>query len=293
MTRDTASSSALARLAPAVVVAVVVTASHIGSLANGLTLDARALVLGNPALREATWANVRTILTSDYWSPMATNGLYRPVTTLSFLANWALLGNAGRPLGYHVVNLLLHLCCALAALALFRRLGLATAAAVVATLLFAVHPVTTEVVANVAGRADLLAALGVLCGLLCQARARAARGGARMAWETGLVAAAVLGMFAKENAVVLLPLLIVWEALSPSAAEWRARARGPALAAGVAAVMLAARWWVRAQGYPPESSPLDNPILEAGLWEGRATALGVLAQQAGTLVWPAVLRADY
>src|SRR5262245_26994268 len=178
--------SALEVWTPAVAiafVAAVAIATHANSLGNGLPLDAGALVQGNPALRALTWANLRTIFSSDYWSPMATNGLYRPLTTLSFLVNWTVLGNEGRPLGYHVVNVALHVACCCAALALFRRRGLPAGAAVLATLLFAVHPVTTEVVANVEGRADLLAALGVLLGVLCHARAVATSGGTRIAWE--------------------------------------------------------------------------------------------------------------
>ena len=269
-------------------------ATHANSLGNGLPLDAGALVQGNPALRALTWSNLRTIFGSDYWSPMATNGLYRPLTTLSFLVNWTVLGNEGRPFGYHAVNVGLHVACCCAVLALFRRLGLAASAATLATLLFAVHPVTTEVVANVAGRADLLAALGVLLGVSCYARAASASGGARIAWEAAVAGSAVLAVFSKENGVVLLPLVIAWDVIvpaEPSAA--RERVRGPVLIGVVVAAMLASRWWVRASGYPPEASPLDNPILEASFWSGRATALGVVAQQAATLAWPAVLRADY
>jgi len=277
----------------AIVVAVAI-ATHANSLGNGLPLDAGALVQGNPALRALTWANLRTIFSSDYWSPMATSGVYRPLTTFSLFVNWTVLGNEGRPLGYHVVNVALHVACCCAVLALFRRLGLAAGAAVLATLLFAVHPVTTEVVANVAGRADLLAALGVLLGVLCHARAVAASGGARLGWEAALAGAMALAVFSKENGAVLLPLVIAWDATMPAARTGaRERLRGPLVSGAVLAVMLAARWWVRATGYAPEASPLDNPILEAGFWSGRATALGVLAQQAGMLVWPAVLRADY
>jgi tetratricopeptide (TPR) repeat protein len=291
--RSRSSAARRAAIVPVALVAVLAVGAHAGSLGHGLPLDAGALVLGNPALRAFDWANLRTIAGSDYWSPMATNGLYRPVTTLSFLVNWTLLGNADRPFGYHLVNLLLHLACSLAVLALFRRLGFAAAAATIAAALFAVHPVTTEVVANVAGRADLLAALGVLLGVLSRARAATTAGSARIGWEAALVGSSVLAVFSKESGVVLLPLVIAWDALlgPPSAA--RDRLRGPLVTGAVVAVMLAARWWVRATGYPPEASPLDNPILEAGFWSGRATALAVLAQQAALLAWPATLRADY
>jgi len=85
--------------------------AYAGSLDGGFLLDARALVLENPRVHAATLENVRFLLTHDYWQPHSTDGLYRPLTTLSFLANWALLGNADRPFGSHLVNLLLHLAC--------------------------------------------------------------------------------------------------------------------------------------------------------------------------------------
>ena len=37
-----------------------------------------------------------------------TAGLYRPFTTLSYLLNYAVLGNGPRPTGYHWVNLAIH-----------------------------------------------------------------------------------------------------------------------------------------------------------------------------------------
>jgi hypothetical protein len=64
-------------------VALAVTAAYANSLDGELVLDARPLVLENPALRAVTFANLRTIATSPYWHPLANDGLYRPVTTFS------------------------------------------------------------------------------------------------------------------------------------------------------------------------------------------------------------------
>ena len=278
----------LALLAVAIVVA------YANAVGTGLTLDAGALVLGNPALRSASVDNVRTILGSDYWSPMATNGLYRPVTTLSFLVNWSLLGNGERPLGYHVVNVLLHFGCAASLYALLTRLGFDVIPARLATLLFAVHPVATEAVANVAGRADLLAALFVLAGLWSNARAHDHAGSRRRLWIAALVASATLAAFSKENGLVLLPLVLVWNlAFAPPAARGRAFWQPLLVFTPVLALMALARWWLRGHGYPPEGSPIDNPILEAGFWSGRATALAVVALELATLAFPLHLSADY
>lgn len=280
------------------VLALAVALAYGNALRTGLPLDAGPLVLGNPAVRALTWENVRTLWTSDYWAPFGTNGLYRPLTTSSFLIDWSVLGSAQEPFGYHATNLVLHYGCAAAMFALLGLAGSSARPALLAALLFAVHPATTEVVTNVAGRADLLATLAVLVGVLCHARARTATGTARALWSAGLVASGLLGVFAKENAVVLVPLVVAWDAAfvpvpSGWAARLRALARGPLLLAPVVLLMLGARWAVQRGGWPVETSTLDNPLLAADFWSARLTALKVLGMQLLTLVAPVWLSADY
>ena len=79
------------------------------SFATGLALDSRMLVLGDPRIRELTPGNLALIYQHTYWWPNGEAGLYRPLTTLSFLFNYAVLGNADTPAGYHLINFLLHL----------------------------------------------------------------------------------------------------------------------------------------------------------------------------------------
>lgn len=277
-----------------VVLAGAVALAYANALRTGLPLDAAPLVLGNPALRALTWDNVRTLFTSDYWAPFGTNGLYRPLTTFSFLVDWTVLGYGQRPTGYHATNLVLHYGCAAAMFALLGRAGLSVRPALLASLLFAVHPATTEVVTNVAGRADLLATLAVLIGLLCHAHAGAAAGRARVLWSAGLVVSGLVGAFAKENAIVLVALVVAWDAAfaRPPVRPWTL-ARGPLLLAPVVALMLGARWAVQRAGWPVETSTLDNPLLAADFWAARLTAVKVLGQQLGTLVAPVWLSADY
>ena len=79
--------------------------------------------------------------------------------------NYAILGNGTNPAGYHWVNLVLHavnvsLVYALGILIFGEPLlGLALAA------IWGLHPLLTEGVTNIVGRADLLAVFGILTGL--------------------------------------------------------------------------------------------------------------------------------
>jgi len=70
---------------------------------------------------------------------------------------------------YHAVNWILHACVAACVAELTRRLiaNKGEIAAYIAGLLFAVHPVHVEAVANIIGRAELMCALGFLGAMIC------------------------------------------------------------------------------------------------------------------------------
>ena len=162
--------------------------AYADSFGLGLAQDSRVIVAQDARIREDSARNLALILQKDYWWPAPGDRLYRPVTTASLLFNYAVLGNGGNAAGYHWVNFLLHAANVLLAyelaLLLFRRAGPAFFAAA----LWATHPVCTESVANIVGRADLLAGMAVLGGLLYYVRFTAYASGRR-----GLRAAARRG----------------------------------------------------------------------------------------------------
>ena len=88
----------------------------------------------------------------------------RPLTYLTFWLNYQTGGQDA--LGYHMLNLLLHLGAVLLAYECLRRL-LPERAALVAAALFAVHPLQAEAVDYVWGRSIVLAALLCFAALLC------------------------------------------------------------------------------------------------------------------------------
>ena len=92
------------------------------SFSAGFVLDNKGLLLLDPRIRELTVENIRLIFQHTYWWPTGEAGLYRPFTTLSFLCNYAVLGNAQEPAGYHWINFLLHLGNVFLVYALARRL---------------------------------------------------------------------------------------------------------------------------------------------------------------------------
>lgn len=280
------------RLLPAgLALAVLTLLAFSDSFTTGFALDNQLLILGDPRVHQVSAQTIGDILNHSYWWPNGESGLYRPLTTLSYLFNYAILGNGSWSAGYHWVNLLLHagnvLLVFALALRLVRRLWMAWFIAA----LWAVHPVLTESVTNIVGRADLLAAMAVLGGFLLYLKSAETSGGRRVACLAGLAVAAAAGAFSKESAVILPAVIVAYEIV-----WWKKR---PALLWGLAATvlpiaaMLLQRSVVLGASLPAEFPFVDNPIAGADFWTGRLTAIKVLARYLWLAIWPARLSADY
>lgn len=199
---------------------------------------------------------------------------------------------------FHRTNALLAALIAVLVWALARRVSLSRLGALVAAALFAVHPVHVDAVVAVVGRAELLAALGVLVALLASIgpppRADSERESSRpgsAALQAGrfalVLGASLLALFSKESAVCL-PLLLL-------ACRWALGARVIILPAAVA-VALAVVVWVAAagpflgRGMAPEF--VDNPLVSAPIMERIPKACVVLGEYLGLTLWPHPLRPD-
>lgn len=268
------------------------------SIQSGFVFDNKTLLLEDTRIQKATRENVRLILHHTYWWPNEESGLYRPITTLSYLFNYAILGNADRPAGYHWINLLLHIGNILLVFALARRLIAESGGddfwpAFLIASVWAVHPVLTESVTNIVGRADLLAGMTVLGGLLIYLKSTEATGWRRARWLAGLTATTAVGVFCKESAVTVVGIVALYEL------TWwkRERMRGFLLGCLAMAPAVLAMWWVRlmilSAAGPTRFPFVDNPIVEADFWTGRLTAVKVMAKYLELLVWPARLSPDY
>jgi tetratricopeptide (TPR) repeat protein len=249
------------RLRPALAIAAAATVPFLGAVAAPPFLDDGWAALQNPLVWRL--GNAGRIFRELYGfaGPPSVRGPYRPLTTLTYALDWALHGS-WMP-GWHLVNLALHAVASLLVAALAGRLARAAAPAaapriaLLAGLLFAVHPAHIEAVVTVFGRTDLLATALSLVALLLALRAggprRAREGtsGPRPASEPrcdadgsrrrregvlskalgvlGAAAALAAAMLAKEAAVVVPALYLLVAGALPAAAGLPAR---PGLAAG-------------------------------------------------------------
>jgi tetratricopeptide (TPR) repeat protein len=264
--------------------------AYSNSFQGALVFDSAPVIGRDPRIRQATLENAQSILTGGYAYVSATAGLYRPFTTFTYLLNYAVLGNGPGPVGYHWVNLMLHE----VNVALVYALGLLifgeTAPSLALAAIWGLHPLLTESVTNIVGRADLLAALGVLAGLLCYARGASASGRRGLAWMAGLAAAQTVGLFSKESGVVLPGVMLLYDLAWPERAKWRWRV--PAYAA--VALPLAVFFSLRSGfGMHMLIDYAENPLVRAGFWTARLTAVKVVGKCLWLFLWPAQLSADY
>jgi tetratricopeptide (TPR) repeat protein len=167
------------------------------------------------------------VLTSPWgWLQVWSWRQTRPLTYLTFWLNYQTGGQDA--LGYHVINLLLHLGAVLLAYECLRRL-LPERAALVAAALFAVHPLQAEAVNYVWGRSIVLAAVLSLAALLC--------------WITGrpwtAVACFAAALLAKEECAAF-PLVLAMLPERPRGRSQIAVMLGLAVAAGARVVYAAA-----------------------------------------------------
>jgi Flp pilus assembly protein TadD len=281
----------------ALVLAVALAASA-GSLANGFVYDDVRVIQQDP--RVHSLHRLPELLEGSYWGQDYKDRDYRPVTSASFALDWAFGG--GRAVVFHVTNVLLQLVVVALVLALATRV-LGPGGALVAALWFAVQPIHVEAVANVVGRAELLAAVGYLAAVLAYAAdgesagAGPPRGARRAALALGVLGGAVIAYGAKEHALTLPVMLLLvdlwgaWRAGAPPLSRFRRHVLLFAAVAVLAAGYLAAR--AHAVG-----GAFAAGVVAAGL-EGQSLWGRALVMAPAVLVWlrwmifPLHLSADY
>ena len=206
--------------------AVVVFSVYFNSLNVPFIFDDYTYIQDNPAVRD-----MRNILSparidiTNVDADVVNNVTTRPLSYLSFGINYTLHGFSVT--GYHVVNIGLHIANAILLYLLLSALAgqlidnqysypaerrrmacLANTSAFVATLLFAVHPVQTNVVTYITQR---MASLATFWYLLATFLYVVWRRGRNRGWlpYAGALAATVAGMYSKEICFTL-PLMLTF-----------------------------------------------------------------------------------
>jgi tetratricopeptide (TPR) repeat protein len=273
----------------AVVIVIAVCLAYANSLGNPFVLDDERAIVSNTQIR-ALWPP-SVPLSPPEETPVAR----RPLVNLSFAFNYAAGGLA--PAGYHAGNAAVLLLTALALFGLVRRTltlehlsprfgSQVTAIAGVCALLWALHPLHTEIVNYVSQRTTALMGLFFVLTLYCSVRALTGSGSSR--WRLAAVFSCAAGMACKESMVTAPVLVLLFDRIFvfPSARD-AVRHRGPFYAA------LAGTWTVLAALMA--SGGRTTVGFDAGVspWTYLLNQFTVLVDYLQLVFWPRALIVDY
>ncbi len=184
-------------------VAVAAVAVYANSIWNGFAYDDNFIIATNTRVHQLR--DLKAIWLTPYWPFFGSQlGLYRPFAIFAFAVEWALGG--GAPWLFHLVNVLLNASVSVLVFLLVEKL-FTYRAAFAAGLIFAIHPVHTEAVANVVGQNELWAALGALGACLVYANRPAM--GVSLLRLLAMLSLYALSVLAKESAAALPALLVL------------------------------------------------------------------------------------
>jgi hypothetical protein len=181
-------------------------ACYANTLFNGFVYDDEQQILQNPYVKN--WHYLPQVFGTTVWSfvgAAGTTNYYRPLMTFTFLLLWQMFGDV--PFGFHLFNVALNAAVVVMVFATGSRLFQDRRVGFVAAVLFAVHPVHTEVVAWIAAVPELEVTFFVLLAfwIFMNARVDSAK------FHLGIVAAFTLALLSKEPALMLAPLAVVFE----------------------------------------------------------------------------------
>jgi hypothetical protein len=282
------------RPAAIVLLSLLALLSYANSVNGRFVFDDTVIVQGNEVIHGLDAAHLKQIFGQHYWKAVESKGgLYRPVVMLSYAVDYALSGE--NPSGYHVTNILIHALNGILVFLLLEELFARRVLSLLTALFFVLHPIRTEAVASIVGRAESLSACFVLAGWLLYVRH--CKSG-RVRWLGLSIALFVLAVLSKESAfafVALLPVTdyVVGKGKPREILLKRAALSRYAAFAAAAALILALRYWVLGGLAPLYVNPRMNPLAGAPAWPRFLTATGVFGRYLGLLFWPMNLSADY
>jgi tetratricopeptide (TPR) repeat protein len=169
--------------------------------------DDRGQIVENPAIH--SWHSVPTYFTAHVWAavmPEELGNYYRPLFLLWLRINDAVFGS--HAWGWHLTTVLLHVFTTLLVYLLAFRLGISGDAALLAALIFGLHPAHIEAVAWISGVTEPLLGLLLLASFLAYVQWR--RESARK-WKLISIALFALALGEKETGLILPGLMLAYD----------------------------------------------------------------------------------
>ena len=290
-------------LVQAAIIAVIPFLLYGAALQFGYVLDDKIVLSENQFVKQGL-AGLEGVFMNDSFTgflgeqqALVAGARYRPLSIATFALEYQWLGFA--PGFSHFVNILLY---SITGLLLFRifsfyfpakpKRGWYVAVPFVAALLFLLHPVHTEVVANIKGRDELLALLLSLSAWYAAHQYWQGRG-SKWLGLSGL--SFFLGLLAKENTITFLAVI-------PLSAFFFTKVRNRRILLSLLPLLLATVFYlllrVSATGYffSPQANTsliMNNPFIGTTLAERYATITYTLGLYLKLLLFPHPLTHDY
>ena len=260
---------------------------YIPSFNAGFTLDDVPIIEENIFIR--TPGKLAEIWTSDYWAgkiDATDRGLYRPLTLTTYAIQYWMHGQ--NPVPFHIFNILLH---ALICFVLMRYLFLLFKdpyLTALAGLLFAIHPIHTEAVSGIVGRAELLTGLFILCAGISYHHWRL-KGG--FFWLSAIILSTIAAITSKEHGYMVPAILVLQEFLynrPPKKEKIQVR-----IWSGISAILLVTMifWGIRNAVTGPPAR--HEQWLHVDAPDRMATAVRTTMEYIGLHIFPLKLTADY
>jgi len=189
------------------VVLAITFAVYLPTLRYQFVHDDRGQIVENPAVH--SWRAVPSYFTAQVWAgvvPEELGNYYRPLFLLWLRINYMVFGN--HAWGWHLTTVLTHLLVTLLVYLLACRLGTGREVALLATLIFGLHPAHIEAVAWISGVTEPLLGLFFIASFLCYVEWRV---GEARKWRLLSLGLFALAMLEKETALILPGLLLAYE----------------------------------------------------------------------------------
>ncbi|MDX2069839.1 MAG: hypothetical protein SFV55_15530 [Haliscomenobacter sp.] len=273
------------------------------SLRYGYVLDDQMMYVNNQYVQEG-FAGIGKILSTESFAGffgeqknLLVGGRYRPLSIVTFAIEKGLFGqNAALS---HFINLLLYALLGWLTYRTLRRIfppqekgSWWFSLAGLATLLYILHPIHSEAVANVKGRDEIMAALGAVGALY--ASWRYAQTG-ELRWNIIASVIFFLGLLSKENALTFIAVIPLALYYFGSASKRHLLINAGTLAlTGV--VYLALRYAVVGQllgGPDADPNPMNDPFVNLSTSNKYATIFLTLGWYLKLMVFPHPLTHDY
>ncbi|ESO89299.1 hypothetical protein LOTGIDRAFT_210330 [Lottia gigantea] len=192
------------------ILCVVVCVCYYNALHCGFVFDDISAVVDNKDLRPHS--PISRLFWNDFWgTPMnqeRSHKSYRPLCVLTF--RWNYLIHELEPLGYHLVNVLLHALTSIIFMVMCKEF-VKEWTSFLAALLFAIHPIHTEAVTGVVGRAESLSSIFLLLAFITYSKSTGYRQPIKWTPLFVTVLLVTVAMLCKEQGITVIGICCVYE----------------------------------------------------------------------------------